>query len=532
MIKTLIVDDEYLIRQQLILSIDWQGLGFTIIGEASDGKSALEMIRQLQPELVILDINIPMLNGIDLAKIIHKEYPLMKVILLTGYESFDYARQAISAGVVTYLLKPIDSEEISDVLNTIKDKLEKSRRLHQYMIDLESAVGNIQENSKNDYLHNLLTSQVGIDSLERKFRHFGIQLITPPVLVAIFEIDNLDNLWPDNKDRQLWIFSVTNITEEILSAHGAGLSFPIYYKYTVAILQSQAQYWEICQQIKRITEELLDLTLTIGISDLKSDFAKLPEAFLEAQSALMRKFYRGTGQVIQHSDDFAPTLFKNTLTTFELEYIYQKLKEDNLTAVNKKIDEIYKRSIEMNLDPEYFVIEFIDILQSLNRFLVEKNENVADIDLPGTSDFIGYVKTRKTAQEIKEWTVQVFEKAIYRSNPPCKNASILSIRTRKFIESNYHDENLSPFLVASINSVQPSYLSKVFKKDFNQSIASYIIEFRMKMAKKLIDESDVDQISELARLCGYIDPFYFSRSFKKHFGIAPSEYIKLKKGSQ
>ena len=125
MLRVLIVDDEYLIRKHIINSIKWESLKMKVVGEAADGEQALRMVEQWKPQVMIVDIKIPFIDGITLSKIVHKQYSDIKIIILTGFDEFNYARAAIEASVVNYLLKPVDAELLTAVLTETKDAIRK-----------------------------------------------------------------------------------------------------------------------------------------------------------------------------------------------------------------------------------------------------------------------------------------------------------------------------------------------------------------------------------------------------------------------
>jgi len=528
MIKTIIIDDEYLIRQQLITSINWNSLGFQLVGEASDGEAALELTREKSPDLLILDINIPIINGLALANIIHKEQPWVTIVLLTGYESFDCARQAISAGVAHYLVKPINAEEITRTLINIKSERKKTKRIQQYVRELEIDIADSRENTRTDFLRSILFTRINNQSIEQKFIYYGITMLIPPVNVALIEIDYFFDRWPDLKDRQLWLYAITNIAEEIFDCQSAGIAFQLDEQYTAIFFSEHSNNLELCNQIISVVKELLDLSITVGISQAYSDYSMLPSAYQEAKNALLDKFFAGTGKILECSNCRKSIALERMITPDESEFISSHLNEENINAVSKKVEDIYNRSLDYGLNKDCFIIVFIDIIRLLGKYLADKNTSISNLALEGSNDFIRHLKTRETAIEVKDWTIKLFEIAVDNTKQNGSKASRLSIKAKNLIEVNYQDENLSPFSIANSIFVQPTYLSRIFKKDYNQSIISYIIEYRMNKAKNIIDENRNIQITDLAKLCGYSDPFYFSRSFKKCFGISPSDYLRAK----
>lgn len=163
MYKILIIDDEILIRELIKKSIDFNALGFEIVGEAKDGRQAMEMIEALHPNLLLLDINIPIINGITLAQSVNKEYPEIQIIILTGYSQFDYAKGAIEAGVLDYLLKPLNNSEFIKALSKAKDVLSNQNQIKKTISDYQNQKLRLD---KKELLLKLIESSENYNSLD------------------------------------------------------------------------------------------------------------------------------------------------------------------------------------------------------------------------------------------------------------------------------------------------------------------------------------------------------------------------------
>ena len=192
LIPVIIADDEYLIRSLIRNSLDWEGLGYQIIGEAEDGEEALQMAEELHPRLMIVDINMPFINGLELSAIIRKRFPYIHIIILTGYEDFQYARQAIQAGVLNYLLKPIKPDEMSEVLGTTRQKilLEVRHRL----FSIQNRVQKVEpapSRLKERFLRALISPGAALekDDVLERFRFFNLSLKDSSFVLCLADED-------------------------------------------------------------------------------------------------------------------------------------------------------------------------------------------------------------------------------------------------------------------------------------------------------------------------------------------------------
>lgn len=305
MFKILIIDDELLVRELIKKSVDFSSLGFEIIGEAKDGSQALTMIGELHPDLLLLDINIPMINGITLAKKVNAQYPEIQIIILTGYSEFDYAKGAIEAGVLDYLLKPLNKTEFTKALLKAKDLLSRqasmqqtihSYQMHQNQLDKETLFLKLIEGTEDyDSLDLELLVRSGI---EPDHGSFGLAAIL---------IDRLDELFSAQMEKNLWKYAVANITQEILDSSFVCAVFQDIHNHIIALVSldtpdKEKLFHSCCHQICSSVHDALKFTVTLGIPALFTSLNSLSSAYQDALWALDHRFLMGNARCIFRED--------------------------------------------------------------------------------------------------------------------------------------------------------------------------------------------------------------------------------------
>ena len=537
MIKTMLVDDEYLIRELVKNTIDWSGNGFEIVCEAEDGEQALAMAEQEKPQLIVIDINIPFINGIDLAKTIKGRYPNTKMIILTGYSEFAYAKQAINAGVLDYILKPIDVREFTEALLRIKSQLEKEANQKLYIEKLESNVNNSLTVLRDEFLSTVVQEATDPHKIAETFGKLEIRLLDQPLICVILEIDDLQRRYPAQKDQKLWSYAVLNIAAEVLGEFTEDMAAFSSSSKDIAIILNAGTFSgrsleeklaAICVRIQDIISRYFDFTVTCGIGRVKPGYGGIKDAYAEAAGALAQKFYTGCSTVLTfraETSEVSASPYGDTVSRIKNQFLIalRTQQADDAAALMKELCSGAKLGRYSKNSVSYMTAEMLNVISSF-----ASEANLTDLI---KSDILSLDQIRlyETIDEVQTYLCQICSKAIdaLKNSSRSRNSGAVS-RAVKFIDSNYTKDWLSPERVANALFLSPSYLSKIFKKETNLNIVQYIIEKRMNVAKSIMDTQSDLQIMDIASRVGYSDPFYFSKSFKKFFGISPSRYLSNK----
>lgn len=528
MIKTIIVDDEYLIRQLIIKSVDWTSLGFEIIGEAENGRDALECINKWNPDFVIIDINIPFINGIDLAHIINKKHSHIKMVILTAYGDFDYARSAIKAGVVEYILKPVDAQSLEKALIVVREGILAEMRQNQYIKKLENQVTRYCSDNKDTVLKSIIygrkIEEEAFDGICNNINVKGENIYT-----IVLELDNYFKNWTSSSDRELWKFCVFNITNEIISGECDCEIFEIS-ENRIAVLADWAGTIDylagLCGRVSEAVKQYLNFTVTVGLSRRHIGIRDCRVTYEEAVKALERKFYEGCYKVFVY-DDVVYTSDEDISQYIQnKEEILILLRLGNLQEVHAGINRILDDAMKNRVGKASIIYIMGSYIYLAIGFMKEINCDVNEIN-SYQKYYMDSLNHSETVSDIKEYVNELYDR-IQNSIKGNNNFKLLKIveNAKVYIEENYASDKLSLTEIAEKLYVNPSYLSKIFKEQTKYSIIEYLVNFRLNKAKECMDRNRDNPICEVAYEVGYSDPLYFSKSFKKKYGISPQRYLR------
>jgi two-component system, response regulator YesN len=530
MIKTMIVDDEYLIRQLIIKSVDWTSLGFEIIGEAENGREALEYINKWSPDLVLIDINIPFINGIELSHIINQKHPYIKMVILTAYSDFDYARSAIKAGVVEYLLKPVDAQPLEKALIAIREGILAEKRQRQYINKLENQVTRYRSDSKDTVLKAIICGrkieEEAFDSIRNTINVKGEKIYT-----IVLEVDNYFKNWTSNADRELWKFCVLNITYEIISGE-CNCEIIEMEENKIAVLADWPDtvdyLTDLCDKVTEVVRQCLNFTVTVGLSRRHTGVRDCRITYKEAVKALERKFFEGCGRVFVYDD------MDYTSDEDISQYIQNKedililLRLGNLQDVHVRINRILDDAMKNRIGKNSIIHIMENYIYLAISFMKEINSDVNEIN-SYQKYYMDSLNHSETISNIKENMSELFDRIqnSIKGNTNFKSLKIVE-NAKVYIEENYTRDELSLAEIAEKLYVNASYLSKIFKEQTKYSIIEYLISYRLNKAKEHMDRYRDIPIYEVANKVGYSDPLYFGKSFKKKYGLSPQRYLKQK----
>ncbi|MBW5449285.1 response regulator [Cohnella sp. CFH 77786] len=525
----LIADDEAIFRDYLRQALDWEALGFRICGEARNGVEALELSERMKPDLALVDINMPLMDGLALTEELKKRYPLMDIILVTGHNEFDYARTAIRLGVEDYILKPFSKDELVLTLLKCRQKYRDTLEARQ----TEQADRQLMAES---ILNRLISGEAAepAERLAERLKQLGVKLGAKHTAACI-EIDHMERRWNESAERQLWKFAVENILRETMEEEGELLVFHGPEGRIVCLRQENGDsrtsraglegYEKVCRYIRKY----LKLTVTIGVGTCREGVSGIRRSFEEARQALQSKFMLGEDRVIAYGDLESPgagTAFPADTN----ETLAHMLRMGDWEGLNGKLEELFAviRDRRLSLD-----LTYVACMGWVSVCLSHVSEAGHPIEDCFGEHFFPYAEIRRmeTSEGVKAWMKSLFRQALeYVGRHKQTRSAVIAKNARQYIEQHYGDPELSVEGVAAHVFVNPSYLRAVFKKAYGMTAGEYIIHVRMTRAKALI--GGPLRLSDVAERVGFADPGYFSRSFRKFFGVSPSEYENAAKGSK
>ncbi|WP_214627657.1 response regulator [Paenibacillus agaridevorans] len=528
MLRLMIADDENLFREALRKSISWEELGYEICCEAENGDDALRKIHEFRPHVALVDINMPFLDGIGLAAEIKENNLNVCVIIITGYEEFTYARQAIEVGVDNYLLKPIDEEQL------IKSLLTAKKKITRQMEELKMKIQVHKPLLKELLLHHLLQGTMLFsveDSIKLK-NSLAIDPDTQPYRTIVMEIAD-SNGWSE-EEKRLWAFAVSNVAREMLQKK-CRFEICMDMQYICVVVQIRAlqssfpiDVAHLCDTIRSAISKYLKLALTIGISNIHEGFGSLPRAYEEAVFALNNSHLTEELRVIQYGDIFV--LDEQAIGIYSVEQRQQLLmaaRMNNYQEVAEIVRFIFSELKRMNASSELMMNKSVELVSTCFEFIQGTGHDIRSI-YGEDNRFPAQLYERKPLDQRERWVLELFRKAMHsgmESGDPGFSKTVE--QALQYIDSHLGDFDLNIMDIARHVYIGYGRLCELFKRETGSTINSYITEARICKAKKLIDEG-CHSVAVVASRVGYSDANYFGKRFKKKYGIAPGKYIDNK----
>jgi two-component system, response regulator YesN len=519
--RLLLADDEPVILRGLKKLLPWNEYGLEIIGEANNGLELLKSVEELTPEIIISDICMPGLTGVDVIKKIRELNMNTKVIFVSGFEEFSYVKEAMKNGAIDYLVKPINKIELEKVImHTVslidKEKKEFDMRDKLLLLEKKNHIESIRS-LLDSLINGELKSSEGMNILRK------INLEGPKFSVAVLEVGQFKNTnqkW-DERDRKLIEFSISNITNEIIIEDKKGAFYLKDNKFVI-ILNHNA---EVINRLTRLIiniNQLLDLEVTIGVGNPVVNIEEVSESFQTAIQSLDAKFYHGPNQVIPYQE------FKQKGLTEQELFEYQNIIMQCFLSADVKKLELSLSELCQNIEESSFgdkgiavstCYSFVLILvQSLQKFDV----NLKSLD-PSVEQLKSKMKELHYYSDLRNVLKDIILKLFYFITENSVNKeTLIMLRAKKYIEEHFN-EDITLETVAGIAYMNPYYFSSFFKKHTNQNFKQYLTEIRMNHASRLLLHSDM-LVYEIAEKVGYNNPRQFSDMFRRTFGKLPNDY--------
>ena len=534
MIKVFLVEDEVVMRNGIKNNIPWEQEGFEFVGEASDGELAYPLIKREKPDILITDIRMPFMDGLELSRLVKKELPQIKIIILSGYNEFDYAKTAIGIGVTDYLLKPISSAKLLEAVKKVADMIEKeqdnARLIERYEKEMEE--NTLQE--KHKLWGSLVSNRLSTMELLEKGQRLGIDFTASAYLVFLFKL-------MEEGDATGCSEELNRASEKVNDLTGAwknALSFDRSPEGWAFLIKGESEE-EVHNTFEEVKKELLELTESYpnveyfgGIGSVVHRIGDIQTSYKEAARAFSSRFFLDANQIADSSEllprwtenDGKIDVSKMLSKKREHELVERFFKNGTVEEVDSFLDELFQGIGEQNckslLYRQYVVMDlffcasdFLDNLEIPTENLPEECRDINQI-----------VEKAGNAQSLRHQIGILFsETMILRDGHSKKKYSKLLEDAKAFIDENYRHDDMSLNMVAAQVNISPSYFSTIFSSEMGQTFVEYLTEKRMARAKELLRYSG-KRSSEVAYEVGYRDPRYFSFLFKKTQGCTPSSY--------
>lgn len=518
----IVVDDEEEIRQGIIQKVQWEQVGFQVIGEAGNGADALELVEKLEPDLVITDIRMPFLTGIELARAIREIRPTVQIAFLSGYDDFKYAQQAIQYNIVSYMLKPISAKELEEELVKIKNIMDK--KVEEFTKESHDNT----EISKTEFLMSLI-----LDSYQQG--KISEQELTENALACGI----LRHPKPDNMEYAILVTEIrdhqgndminrnsVNAVEMILDKYVRHAS--CYLKGRVVSLVAATatgmnKYLHIIvEEIIQSVERMMELCCCIGISRSVEMLTNCREGYLEAMNALSYS-EAGQGDAYFISDEEKSESMEQEdlyVITDKIEVI---LRGGSIADMEAYMNELEQKMREKKSMYITFSILFSQVVSSVYKvvYAVAGEPGIQKLqEKYPISSIQQFERAADNFQNMKGMCV--FAKKMLLEQRK-KSSEVVCEQAIQIVEECYMEQDVSMLTISNQVGISPNYLSSLIKKETGFTLIELLTQKRVQKAKELLECTSL-KIGEITEMCGYKDQYYFSHCFKKATGMSPNAY--------
>lgn len=481
----LIADDEYFIRQKIKKIIDFELLNLQLIGEASNGKEAIEILSNCHVDIILLDINMPLVNGLDIAKFISINAKDTQIIVLSGYANFDYAQQLMKYGIKDYILKPITEQLLNATLEKVLLSIKKSTLEQIQVLNLR----------KNQKIHDFKTS------ISQECNHSEL-LSQYPYL----------NQYP--LSMYLSIYKKKHITDFIFDLE--------------KILQLQEVRYQTIHE-----DNHMNVIQVFFISQPTSLLEDLKNYISNSKSYI----FISCSNVFTISDNWLPH-YTQSFNDLDNRYFYNEttLRVPNLQAIDlKDISKVRGNIIKLTCSKKddelkFYINKLIASSNNTNTLRLLVHEILISfclffdckecIDVP---QIVASILSENTSLDGISHDIIIFQEQYFRTQNNLDSDVLICNKIIKLIGEKFNDFELSVNLIADTVSLTPSYIGSIFKKIHKKSIIEYITDIRLEKAKILLRDESL-RISDISIMVGYSDVYYFSKRFKQVYGYSPKQH--------
>lgn len=528
MYTILIVDDEPIVREGIRKRIQWAEHGFECIGDCENGRDALEAVTRHQPDVVLTDINMPYMDGLELSRHITERFPKTKIIILTGFDDFEYAQQAVKLQVTDFILKPVTSAEIREMLDKLKLEMDEERGHTEHLKRLKYQLNESLVLLKQRFLERLASSPMKRSEMESKLSYFDLPLHGPLYIAMAADMDEMRSD-EQHVDNELYAFALYNIVQEILADESGAAVFRYKENKVMTILSGSgeeellARAQELAEKIRESTKQFMKFTVTLGIGTVCRELQDIRYSCRASEAALEYRLLIGHDQVVHITDlekrGDAPLLDGIETESALISAIRAGTDSEMKACIQRLISEFGSASISVELCYVRIVRVMLAVLQTLMEIGSNENELIGK-EKRLLSDLYSF----RSLDEIEHWLNEVCEQALRDVAKTRKDLTRSQmLEAVDFIQRHYEDAELSIKTVCSRIFMSTSYFSALFKTHTGKTFVEYVTEVRMEKAKELLKHSLL-KTYEIAAKTGYQDPQYFSVLFKKHTGDTPTEY--------
>lgn len=538
MYRILLVDDEILVRDAIKENIDWKGMDCELVGDCENGQQAAAFVKEHEVDIVLTDICMPYMDGMELSHFLHDNYPDIIIVIFSGFGEFEYAKKAIQYNVSEYMLKPVTAMELRKVIENMKEQVDAKRREKEKLENLTKTSQDYRKNAiviRSKAVEALVGCTRDVEESLRELREMGILLDSPSYRVAVFDMDLYSDLqYVDMEKRQesaLMAFVLFNVSDEIVTRENAGIAYQ-EGSSRVCILFTGNRTREFADKIKRIcgeihqkVKEVIGIEVSIGIGSWVRKPHELCMSYALARKGIQCRYLLGGNLLMDMEEEKTD---RNLSIQEELrdfaEAVRSGQKEEMYTSL-KEMEEKIKSALVEKSRACIYLQQIIRAAGNVCESVTADTENI----MQQREELLHQVTEKKTFEQAMK-LVRGYADYIYKELQRVNSSSgkRQAAMAMEYIRNNYMDPDLSLNSICSYLNISTSHFSTIFKDVTGETFVEVLTRIRMEKAMELLENTALKNY-EIAEKVGFSDPHYFGISFKKITGKTPTEYAREKR---
>lgn len=537
MLKIFLVEDEIVMREGIKNNIQWEKEGFEFVGEASDGELAYPMICKLCPDIIITDIRMPFMDGLELSRLVKKELPGVSIIILSGYDEFEYAKEAIKIGVTEYLVKPVSSAKLLEAVKEIGARIEKENERMKFLEQFKKEMKELELHEKEKFLHEILSGQISMAEILEKGERLNIHLTAGVYNVILFMLrksEDVEGSYSEELSRaESAVMELADTEENIYMFNRGvdGLEFLLLEEDEARLTEKRSSF---VQKLLETVSQYKEVQYFGGIGSVVNRLRELSDSYDAASKAFSYRYLLSYNQIISLEEIQAIRIGQEedadiNLKELDMGKIDRKILQNFLTKglleeVTHFVEDYFCSLGSNNVESLLFRQYITSDMYFCTVAFVEELGYEADKMIEQCGDFKAISEVLTSVEKTKKYLIGMIREALLLRDTSSmkKYGSMINI-AKRYIEDNYESEEISLNSVAAHVNISPSHFSTIFSQEEGQTFIEYLTAMRMNKAKELLMCSSLKS-SEIGYAVGYRDPHYFSYLFKKTQSCTPREY--------
>lgn len=529
MYKVFLVDDEIVIREGIRNNFMWEGSGFTLSGEAPDGEIALSMLQDVKPDILVTDIRMPFMDGLELTRQAIAAMPWLHVIFISGYDEFAYAKEALALGAHDYLLKPVDAQELLDALGRVAVRIERERTEQANLDALREQFSTNSQYLKEKIVQELFQQRVDVDgqaSFHDRARRLGMTLHANCYMAMLVTPQYSGKWHEESLAVQMQLRRLSNASGGTVYFCESG-GYPLLLVLGDTAVDLEERSYGVAQTIQHELQRTVGIQTLVSLGKAVDSLAGIPDSFAAAQkvrdsSDALVTSQQGLRSILGVED--IGTESGLSLAELDIMPINQQLQfvsqKDIDTILERYIASLGDSALHSAMMVNYI---YVEIVLAASKIIKDSGGDPKEV-LPAEYQQDSALSRLQSVQEVRPLIRDVLACAVsYRDDQSSGRHGPMIRKAQAFLSEHYHDPNTGLRDVASHVALSNNHFCTVFAQEMGKTFTEYLTDLRLSKAKGLLRTTQL-RSSEIAYQVGYNDPHYFSYLFKKNTGVSPREY--------